>query len=361
MTIEFSCQNCLKMLSAPDDKAGYRAKCPECNQISAIPDLEQETEKTSLDFDSPIFEDDKFQLDEMTTCPVCSGLIDASVAVPKGAIRTCTCNYTPQVFMEPVRGENWEPRKISVVEVFSRTCDLYKKKLGLCVTSFFGCSLFAYLSINVAIYMVSFVISGSFILSIGLENWVLLFFTSLLIPICMAVVIGISGLSICYFLSGFQSVLLNLAQGQNPGFGYIFSGGPFIWRMYFSTALVAILLAVGYSFLIIPGFILTMYFWPYGFVIIDRNEPDIKSISKAPKLANGNLKSLTIIFLPIVSLAFVSFKAQKTIKFFFEDVMILSTDLSAILTTGLCFLIAAFIFSFVGLLLAVTYVEITKR
>ena len=38
MTIEFSCSHCDKVLKTSDDKAGRRAKCPQCGEAVTVPD-----------------------------------------------------------------------------------------------------------------------------------------------------------------------------------------------------------------------------------------------------------------------------------------------------------------------------------
>ena len=37
MTIEFSCSHCNKVLKTSDDKAGRRAKCPQCGEPIDVP------------------------------------------------------------------------------------------------------------------------------------------------------------------------------------------------------------------------------------------------------------------------------------------------------------------------------------
>lgn len=59
MAIEFNCPNCRKLLRTADDKAGARAKCPECGSPVEVPYTDDDLELEPLEFEE-IEEEDEF-------------------------------------------------------------------------------------------------------------------------------------------------------------------------------------------------------------------------------------------------------------------------------------------------------------
>ena len=53
MTIEFKCPQCSKLLRTSDDKAGLRAKCPNCGAAVTMPSPHGDTEASEWDLDEP--------------------------------------------------------------------------------------------------------------------------------------------------------------------------------------------------------------------------------------------------------------------------------------------------------------------
>jgi len=102
MTIEFRCPSCGKLLRTSDDKAGARAKCPECRAAVHVPDsIEDDPHAFDLDEydDEPDDSDDPFagmfggggasqsaptvrvghpQQPQMKSCPMCGAEIRAA-------------------------------------------------------------------------------------------------------------------------------------------------------------------------------------------------------------------------------------------------------------------------------------------
>jgi len=59
MTIEFRCPDCDKLLRTSDDKAGARAKCPDCGTAVTVPksESEEDFDFSAFDEDDPVAED----------------------------------------------------------------------------------------------------------------------------------------------------------------------------------------------------------------------------------------------------------------------------------------------------------------
>ncbi len=308
MTIEFSCSHCNKVLKTSDDKAGRRAKCPQCGEPIDVPIPQAATEDGSDGFDefddtvpeeqsflaeSPVREEDSFLAAGNIDCPMCGALIQP------GAKK---CQYCGETLQASVRSfHHWEPRIISVGEVFSRSWELYKENLGMCLAAPLLGNILTYVA-SIAVYLFFIVMFFVAAAIAGQNNQAVIIPT--LILFYLAAIAGVIIVSL-FFQLGMQQVLLQIAQGRNPGMSELFSGGRFLWRMVACSLLLGMAVMVGMLLLVIPGIILLLMFWPYSYVLIDRNLPGIKSFSEARNVTRGNLMSLTAIFLLIFVIYFV--------------------------------------------------------
>ena len=62
---------------------------------------------------------------------------------------------------------------------------------------------------------------------------------------------------------------------------------------------------LGYILLIIPGIILALKFWPYSYLLIDRDLPGIQSFTESKKVTQGNLLSLFAIYLATIAIVLI--------------------------------------------------------
>lgn len=294
MTIEFSCSHCDKVLKTSDDKAGRRAKCPQCGEPIDVPLIDGDvsddgfdgfevsdseapvSEEQSFLADSPVREEDSFLAGGDTVCPMCGA------SVPAGAAKCQACGET---LKSSGRSGQWEPREINVGDVFSRTWEVYKANLGI---------LIAIPMIALGIYFV-----GSFV--VGLVTGLLSFAlaqnaggdAAIGIQLVLSLVQNIIGnLILLYLQLGGQLTYLRIVRGENPDLSEMFSGGPFLLRMFVCYIIYAIVVTLGMLALIIPGIILALMFWPYSYILVDRNLPGIESFSLARKVTSGNLLSI---------------------------------------------------------------------
>ncbi|MFQ5731683.1 MAG: DUF4190 domain-containing protein [Planctomycetaceae bacterium] len=81
--IEFHCTSCNKLLRTSDDKAGKRARCPDCGEAIAIPaaDSGGEFDLGSFDVGDERFGEDPAQGETaagMKNCPMCGAQIRAA-------------------------------------------------------------------------------------------------------------------------------------------------------------------------------------------------------------------------------------------------------------------------------------------
>ncbi len=301
MTIEFNCSHCDKVLKTSDDKAGRRAKCPQCGEPITVPvsdavdtgdgfngfdnsDAEAPvSEEQSFLAESPVREEDSFLASGTTDCPMCGATIKAV------AVKCRFCGET----LQPSTEKGLEHRIINVSDVFSRAWEIYKSNLGMCI----GASLLSYFLMMVCMITVIAVLFG-----IGFAGFAVAGKNNeaMLIPM-MILLYGVGMVAIYfvqfYFLLGLQSVMLKMTKDLNPGISELFSCSRFVWRMFLCSLVFGILIALGLVCLVIPGIIVMLMFWPYSFLLIDRDLPGIDSFTEIKKYTKGNLGSLTLIFL----------------------------------------------------------------
>jgi len=294
LTIEFSCSHCNKVLKTSDDKAGRRAKCPQCGEPIDVPQLadaaadqgfegfdefnDHVPEEQSFLAAGPVREADSFLAAENIECPMCGASVSA------GAKKCQACGETLKASSRSGTSR-WEPRVFSIGEVLSRAWDVYKANLGMAL---------AVPLLGGGIYIVGSVVIGiaSALLGIALTAMVGGDQAQLLqIPV-MLVQNVIVYLILFYFQLGGQLAFLKIVRGENPDLSVMFSGGPFLWRMFLCSIIYFILCFLGLLALVIPGIIVGLMFWPFSFILVDRNLPGIASFSEARKATSGNLLNI---------------------------------------------------------------------
>ncbi|MFK7779331.1 MAG: hypothetical protein QM501_14590 [Gimesia sp.] len=328
MTIEFSCSHCNKVLKTSDDKAGRRAKCPQCGEPIDVPlsaevtssddgfdEPESKTpvsEEQSFLADSPVREEDSFLSQGNTDCPMCGA------SVPGGASKCQACGETLKA---SGKSGHWEPRIINIGDVFSRSWGLFKSNLGMCLAT-------SFLAFVIYVVVIIAVVVGSGVLVAMLGNDFAII-AKLLINIVIYFVVFMLQL-------GVQKIFLQITRGEPTEISTLFSGGPYLWRMLLCTFIFGIVTLIGYVFLIIPGIILALMYWPYSFLLIDRDLPGIQSFTESKKATQGNLLNLFGIYLATIGIFLIG----------------------GIVTLGIGFI---FLFPFMILVQTVTYAEMTSQ
>ncbi|QDT41289.1 Double zinc ribbon [Gimesia alba] len=296
MTIEFSCSHCDKVLKTSDDKAGRRAKCPQCGEPVTVPQPAATAEDHGFDgfdeFDEPVPEEESFLAGASIDCPMCGESIPAD---------SKKCHHCGETLKEEQIASSYI---ITVGEVYSRAWHVFKANLGKII----GIQLLAYIASAVATFLLLLILGAigfAGFLAMGKPNpgaaFVLLFI------IYYVVLIVVSSVVQSYFLLGVLSFLLKLVRGSQPGFNELFSGGPYLGRMLLCSLIFLLLYLLGYLCFVIPGIIIALMFWPYAFLLIDRNLPGIKSFTESRNITRGNLLSLFLIYLVMVGITLISY------------------------------------------------------
>jgi uncharacterized membrane protein len=97
--------------------------------------------------------------------------------------------------------------------------------------------------------------------------------------------------------AGYCLLLLRVVRGENFELADIFSGGRFFWRFFWGSILFGLMYSIGLVLLIVPGIIVALAFWPFQYVIVDRNVRVIESLHRSAELTSGNYGACFILAL----------------------------------------------------------------
>ena len=353
MTIEFSCPGCEKVLKTSDDKAGRRAKCPQCGEPITVPaTLEPDLIDDGFEqFDDEIIvpENESFLAGSDSPadvqCPMCGA------ANPHDALM---CDYCGEVIQKSAN-QNWEPNQIKVAEVFSRSWQLYTEHLGLCVAVPFLASLLGALAV-VALFFAGFAIvyatrdlflnNGPLAVLMGGGGFLIFFIALVMI--------------LNYLEAGTQIVLLKIAFGEETELNDLFTGGRFVLRLILCGFVFQLVVGFGNMIFFMIGLFLGLLFWPYPYLLIDRDLPGIEAFTSSLDLTKKNLLSMTLVFLAIIGIPVLLGTGIVVGGFMLVEVLNVS-PLPVILVGGIFVVIGfVFVYTFQLLVKAVAYRCMTR-
>ena len=87
---------------------------------------------------------------------------------------------------------------------------------------------------------------------------------------------------------GIYQFALKVVRGQTAGVGDLFGGGRYFWRALLCSFVLGLAILGGLLLCIVPGFIVILMFWPFLYVLVDRDLPGLQSLSQAAKITSGN-------------------------------------------------------------------------
>ena len=91
---------------------------------------------------------------------------------------------------------------------------------------------------------------------------------------------------------GMYQFALKIVRGQSAGVGDLFGGGRFFWRALLCTLVFGLAYIVGFLLCIVPGIIVFLMYWPYIYVLVDRDSPGLRSLSQSAEITAGNKLAL---------------------------------------------------------------------
>lgn len=280
MTIEFSCQHCGKALSTSDDKAGRKAKCPQCGEVIQVPELETAEMATEADEEglAPPLPGEQ----RMKNCPMCGERVPASAK---------KCEFCgEELFSEPeatARGH----RVIEAGKVLGTSWEIFKKDMGLVIGGMIVFNL-----LNFAVQLPQNIMNGvaGALEAQGDKDSAM---------VCQIIGLLFFPLSIAgqmFFQVGMFRFVLNIVRGDVAQIGDLFTGAKFFWRMLGASILFGLMVFAGTLACIIPGIILALMFAPYGYVLVDEDPPGIECLSRARAATKDNLGTLFVVALAMI-------------------------------------------------------------
>jgi len=279
MPIEFRCTQCDKLLRTADDTAGKQAKCPACGTLLTIPAAAAgppSPEPPELPAAAP-----------PPSEPAGSPFGPPATQAAPGGVDSENPYASPGEYgaapgVAPPPG-SFQPTVIDFGEIFSRSWTIFKPNWGMCLLA-----VFIVVVLNMIVgYGVGF---GAAMVGAAADNEVVALFASLIGNLAaQAFQIWIAIGQTLFFLK--------IARGQPAEIGDIFAGGPYFLRILGASILVGLMIFGGLLLLIVPGIILALMFWPFYFLILDRNMGVFDSISMAKELTAGNKLTVLAIWL----------------------------------------------------------------
>lgn len=312
MTIEFHCPHCSKLLKTPDDKAGVRANCPGCGEVVTVPSPADEGAHADPNLAEPAAAHEGGQAiapagspaagefgapDETKTCPMCGETIK------KAATRCRFCGEA--LDSRPV--SDGVPTKIEAGDVLARAWEIYKGQFGLILGGFL-----IFLGIQIGVNMASqavqvgiqFAVMGGGGAPPGNPGPALfaIYGTSLVFAFLQFCVTS-------YLEAGYHLLLLKIARGDNAEIADVFSGRRYFWRFLLANFLFTLMLYLGLLLILIPGILVALAFWPFMYVIVDRDVGVMEAFRRSTELTSGNYGSCFLLGLALIGLTLLGFLA----------------------------------------------------
>lgn len=292
MAIEFNCSNCGKLLRTGDDKAGARAKCPECGAPIEVPDADGDVDSRRFDRDEieEEYEDEPYEEFAGAAaspetrprgtqpCPMCGE------QVPADATRCPYCGEELRPGAAPTVGV---PQRLDAGDVISASWDIYKREMGLCIG-------------GTVVVVILGLVAG--LVLEGVERVMLAGAQGNLSLVLVVLLASMTaGLFVQSYLQlGLHILFLKVARGQRAEIGDVFTGGPYLLRMVGNSILFLIMLVLGLFACIVPGIIVALMFWPFVYVLVDRNPPGAGALSEAREITEGNWGAVVLLYLAML-------------------------------------------------------------
>jgi hypothetical protein len=218
--------------------------------------------------------------------------------IKKAATR---CRFCGETLARRPRAGSWTPTTIDAGDILNRSWEIYKRELGLLIVSIliaFGIPFVVNFALGFIQQIVVLAVVGvgaggpgggnpnaaakGFVV-LGIGMWVVSFLINLAVQ--------------TYMQAGLAVFMLRVARGESPEIADLFSGMKYFWRFLWGSLLYGIMAAVGFLLLIVPGIFIVLMFWPFEYVIVDRNSGVIDSLQESREATSGNFLAVFLLAL----------------------------------------------------------------
>lgn len=255
MPIEFRCTKCQKLLRTPDGSSGREAKCPQCGAIVKIPEPAAAVHAAS------------------PPAPQVAPPPDNPYASPN--------RLAPEASPRSV-SHDFQPTRIEVGDVLSRTWEIFKLRWLPCVAATWG---------------VPFILAGvcaPFIL--------IVVFTSMNAQddaasiVAASLLLGAVAVAASVWMAlGIHAFMLKLARGEEALARDLFGETSLLVPALLATVLVGAAVMFGFMLLIVPGVILSLMFSQFINVMVDRQVGAIEALRMSIAATEGNKVTLLLL------------------------------------------------------------------
>jgi uncharacterized membrane protein len=210
--------------------------------------------------------------DATKPCPMCGATIKAAAT---------KCRFCGEQLVETSSGL---PTQIEAGDVINQAWAIYKDQMGICIGG-----------VLLAGFLGQLAGAPSQLLDVAVEQGLI---GQEMIPLFLVLNIGfmIVSMVVQIFLSIGQSLLmLHVARGEPARIGDLFAGARYFWRGTGASILFGLMVIVGVLACFVGAIWVALAFWPFMYVLIDRDCGAVESLSRSKEITSGNLLALFLL------------------------------------------------------------------
>lgn len=270
MSIEFACSQCGKLLRVGDDAAGKHARCPSCAAVQPVPARHEPA--------SPVVE---------------------PLLAPELPVRAADQNPYQAPTSAPWYGEAagvrlLQPTIIDAGDVLDRTWTIFKSQFAavLSVAFVFFVCIFGF-SFITGLTLGGLARRARPVESLAAQAFIQviqLFFDT-------------------WLQAGLAIYMLKVARGEPASLADLFSGGQLWPKAVAARFIYFVVIILGWICFVVPGIIAALMFSQYLYLVVDRGEGPIESLSTSRMLTAGNKLNVFLLALSTFAVSLIGFFA----------------------------------------------------
>lgn len=336
MSIEFQCGACGKSLKTTDDKAGRRARCPECGEMVVVPSPGGEASEFDFNFEEAALPGGTFNIgpsqvesgfggtraqrprraEPQEPCPMCGELVGRSA-------KKCP-HCGERLERKASRRSGTGKNRISVDEVFGQAWTAFSDRAGLII----GAMVLAALLLMIVTFAIGVVVGVVFGFSIiaGRRTTMADPLSALGSGFVVIVIVDVFFLLFWdWLLLGLSIIATRITRSDNRAeLADLFAGGPQLMRFFgislllalilFGAALAGGLISVMSQSVLLPvivvygtAFFLLFKFWAAPFVLADQDPGGLRTLGICWEIMTGNHVTMFLTLLMLFLIHFTAF------------------------------------------------------